>query len=215
MSLSQISGFINHLINCNNLAQWLWWKSSFCVLPASFHHFILLFEVRRLEFLVAVDMTSPSVFHQAAFWRVLGVLVTICLLRINNKNVLKVDWIRSNQANDELLQANTFLCELDFRLHLSQLKGRKHPTISGALALGQIVSHLTQTACRLYNILAKIKKGNKITGEAIWDFHILRCFFTGRFSCKEVCQENTILSLKAINLETAETLPEKVFCKHT
>lgn len=119
MSLSEISGFINHQNNCYNLAPWGWWKSSFCVLPASFHHFNLLFEARRLELLVKVVMASPSVYHQAAFWRVLGVMFTISLLRINHKNVLKVDWIRSNQANDELLQANRFLCELDFRLQLS------------------------------------------------------------------------------------------------
>lgn len=214
MSLSEISGFINHLNNCYNLASWTWWKSSFCVLPASFHHFNLLFEARRLELFVEVVMTSPSVYHQAAFWRVLGVIFTISLLRTNPKNVLKVDWIRSEQANDELLQANSFLCELDFRLQLSAER-KKTSSISWALALGQIFSHLMQTACRLYNILAKIKKGDKITIEAVWEFHILSCFFTSRFCCKKVCWEDTMSSLKAIKLETAETLSVKVFCKHT
>jgi len=60
----------------------------------------------------------------------------------------------------------------------------------------------------------KDKKGNKITREAIWEFHILRCFFMGRVSCRKVCSEDTILSLKTMDLENTETLPEKAFSKH-
>lgn len=41
--------------------------------------------------------------------------------------MLKIDRISSRRANDELLQENFYPPELDFRLHLSQLEGRKCP----------------------------------------------------------------------------------------
>lgn len=37
----------------------------------------------------------------------------------------------------------------------------------------------------------------------------------GRSSCKKVCCEDTILTLKAMDLETTDTLPEKVFSKYS
>lgn len=54
-------------------------------------------------------------------------MVILTSALINGKNVLKVDWISSRQANDELLQANRYLRESDFRLQLFQLKEKKHP----------------------------------------------------------------------------------------
>jgi len=70
------------------------------------------------------------------------------LIGTYRKNVLKVDWISSRQANDELLQANCYLCELDFRLQLSHLKERKKTSqyFTSALAVGRTVSFVS---CKL------------------------------------------------------------------
>lgn len=53
---------------------------------------------------------------------------SICLIGINHKNVLKFDWVSFRQANDELLQANLYLCELDFRLQTSTLSTERKNT---------------------------------------------------------------------------------------
>lgn len=82
--------------------------------------------------------------------------------------MLKVDWISSRQANDELLQMNCYLCELDFGLQLSVERKKTSQYVTSAFALGQfLLSHVNCLQVSSVQHPCEDKKGNKITGEAI------------------------------------------------